>query len=141
MIATAWDVGKVWDPFEAISRIRDEMFSPPESEPYPPLNVWADEDALEVTAELPGIDSKSLDVAVEGHTLTLRASRPVETPKESALSRRERPAGTFVRTLELPVRVDADKARASYKDGVLRVVFPRREADKPRRIAVALDRQ
>ncbi len=105
--------------------------------PYPALNVWTSERDALVTAELPGADPASLDVAVVGTSLTLRGRRPEDPGSENVVyHRRERGAGEFSRTVELPFRVENEKVQAAFNNGVLRITLPRAEADKPRKIAV-----
>jgi HSP20 family protein len=106
--------------------------------PYPPVNVYETEDAYVVTAELPGVDREALDVSVEGQRLSLRGERKVEHPQDekASLHRRERQAGIFRRTLELPGEVDAEKTEAVYRNGVLTVKIHKAEQSRPRRISV-----
>lgn len=104
---------------------------------YPAMNVWTDEDSAVVTAELPGVILENIDISVEDDTLTLRGNRQPDEEEEGAtFHRRERRHGAFLRTLRLPFRVDAGKVDAVFKNGVLSVVLPRAEEDKPQKIAV-----
>jgi HSP20 family protein len=103
----------------------------------PALNVWAGEDELLVTAELPGIDIHQVDVSVHGNELTVRGSYPEPGLKEGEQwIRQERPAGPFVRTLRLPFSVESGKVDATYSNGVLSLRLPRAEAEKPKRIQI-----
>ena len=103
----------------------------------PPVNVWADEHAVFVEADLPGIDPGKLEISVtEGNRLTIQGERPqIELPN-AVWHRQERGHGTFVRELTLPTLVDADKVEARYDSGVLRLTLPKAEAAKPRKITV-----
>ena len=104
---------------------------------YPPMNVWSSADGLVIDAELPGVDPNDVDISVLGDELTLRGKVNAHEPKEGEnYHRRERPAGEFVRTLQLPFRADAVGVRASYKNGILRLTVPRSEEEKPKKIAV-----
>ena len=103
----------------------------------PPVNVWADEHAVYVEADLPGVDAGKLDIAVtEGNRLTIQGERPEVNLPNAVWHRQERGHGTFVRELTLPTLVDADKVEARYEQGVLRLTLPKAEAAKPRKIAV-----
>lgn len=103
----------------------------------PLLNVWEDEQALYVEADLPGIDPASLDVTVtEGNQLTLQGDRKAPEVPGAVWVRQERPTGTFTRVIGLPALVDADKVEAKYDNGVLRLTLPKHEAAKPRKIQV-----
>ena len=103
---------------------------------YPAMNVWTDEDSAIVTAELPGVNQDDIDISVENDVLTLRGERPRDEEEGATYHRRERRYGSFVRTFRVPFRVDAEQVEATFKYGVLNIVLPRAEEDKPRRIAV-----
>jgi HSP20 family protein len=104
---------------------------------FPAVNLHAHDDGLVLTAELPGVDPQSLDMSVKGDTLTLSGARSAATPAEDeVVHRRERVAGSFTRTFQLPCVVDAEKVEARYTHGILTVQLPRTEAEKPRKIAV-----
>ena len=104
---------------------------------YPALNVWLNEDGAMVTAELPGIEPDDIDISVVGETLTVRGSRTAEElPEGAAYHRRERGHGRFSRTFQLPFPIATDDVDASFANGVLTIMLPRHEADKPRRIEV-----
>jgi HSP20 family protein len=103
----------------------------------PAVNVWADEHAVFVEADLPGVDPSKLDVSVtEGNRLTISGERPEVTVENAVWHRQERGNGTFVRELTLPTLVDADKVEARYDQGVLRLTLPKADAAKPRKITV-----
>jgi len=106
-------------------------------DPAPRVNVWSNDQALVLTAEAPGLDPATLDISVHGSTLTLKGERkPLALGEGDSYHRRERSYGTFVRELELPCAIDADKVQASYHHGVLAVHLPRSEADRPHKIQV-----
>jgi HSP20 family protein len=107
------------------------------SETYPALNVWAKDDDMLVTAELPGFSPDSINLSVLGNTLTLSGSRKEEElPEGAQVHRRECACGEFSRTVRLPYTVDADKVEAAFENGILTVKLARAEADKPRKISV-----
>jgi HSP20 family protein len=104
---------------------------------FPAMNIWTDEDSAVVTAELPGVSIEDIDISVEKDTLTLRGGRRPEDLEEGVTyHRRERRSGGFNRAFRLPFHVDAEKVEAEFKNGVLSIVLPRAEADKPRKIAI-----
>ena len=104
---------------------------------YPAMNVWASEEGLKVTAELPGLSTDDLDISVVGQTLTVNGLRKRdELPQEARYHRQERGYGKFSRSIQLPFSVDVKKVEATFKDGVLHIDLPRAEEDKPRKIAV-----
>lgn len=104
---------------------------------YPAINVWAGENDMIVTSEIPGIDPKEIDISVKGDTLTVSGSRtPEETKEGEVYHRRERGHGRFSRTIQLPFKVDAGKVGAKYEKGVLSIKLPRAEEDKPKKISI-----
>ncbi len=103
----------------------------------PPLNVWEDDHALYVEADLPGLDPAAIDVTVtEGNQLTIQGERAAPDIKAAVWVRQERPAGRFTRGVVLPALVDADHVEATYTDGVLKLTLPKHEAAKPRKVQV-----
>ena len=104
---------------------------------FPAINIWADGENAMITAELPGIAADDLDISVVGDTLTLAGSRTAqENEDEGKAHRRERWHGNFSRTVQLPFRIEAEGVDATYQNGILHVVLPRAEADKPKRITI-----
>jgi len=104
---------------------------------FPAVNIWTGEDNALLTAEIPGVDPAKIEVTVKDDTVTIRGSRELDELKEGESYRRqERGAGTFVRAFALPFRVDGDKVTAQYRMGILQLTLPRREADKPKKIAI-----
>lgn len=97
---------------------------------FPPVNVFLDEGAVIIDAELPGKTAKDVELTLEPQAVTL-ADKPIleegQEPKQPAWSRR----------LELPFRVNADKANARFTDGILRIELPKAETAAIRRIAIA----
>lgn len=108
----------------------------PSGAPFPALNVWADDRAVHVEAELPGVRAEALEITVEGDELTLAGERPARSAADLAVHRRERNTGRFARVLRLPVPVDASAVAATLRDGVLEVTLPRTAATRPRRIEI-----
>jgi HSP20 family protein len=104
---------------------------------YPAVNIWDDAESVFVEAELPGLDSKDLEIHVTGgNQLTLKGERKEAIPEKGVVHRQERGFGTFVRVLTLPFQVNADKVDARFENGVLLIKLPKHEAAKPRKINV-----
>ncbi len=103
----------------------------------PAVDVIDEKDHLRVKAELPGLKKDEIDVTVQGDTLILRGERKQEfDEKKKNYHRVERFYGQFHRAISLPSPVEAGQVKASYKDGVLEVVLPKKAEAKPRQIAV-----
>jgi HSP20 family protein len=104
---------------------------------FPPVNVWEDQEAVHVEAELPGLNLNDLEIYVTGgNQLTIKGERRPQVPEKGVRHREERSHGTFARVLTLPFPVDADKVDARFENGVLVVNLPKHEAAKPRKINV-----
>ncbi len=140
-----WLLQSAWaDPFRDLRRFQDDVnrlfttFTENRGQDFPLINLWAGEDGIVVSAELPGIDPEKVNVSVHKNTLTLSGERPAEKPIEGTqVLRRERFAGRFSRTVTLPFLVDPNQVKARTDAGVLLVHLPRPEADKPKRIQIA----
>lgn len=104
---------------------------------FPRINIREDADAIYVEAVAPGVDPDSLSTTIRENVLTIAGERKglPDLPAESC-SRSERSAGKFVRAIELPVEVDANKVKAEYVNGLLRIELPKAEKAKPKQIAV-----
>lgn len=104
---------------------------------FPAVNVFANADEVLVTAELPGLKQEDVNLSLMNNSLTIEGTRKQTANQEGqSVHRRERIAGEFSRTIEIPCAVDADKIAASLKNGVLTVRLPRSEADKPKNIQI-----
>lgn len=124
------------DPFRTL-RAASRSVSTPQPETFPAVNLWQSQDAVAVTAEVPGFTVKDIDITVQDQTLTLSGERePTSHPDEAKWHRNERRYGKFMRSMGLPFAVDADKVEARLVNGVLQIVLPRPETDKPQRISI-----
>ncbi|MGH2427941.1 MAG: Hsp20/alpha crystallin family protein [Candidatus Limnocylindria bacterium] len=103
----------------------------------PPMDVHQTPDEIVVTAALPGLKAEDVEITMTGQTLSLRG----EFKADDAVERdqylyRERRHGTFNRSIQLPVRVEGDRAEATFVDGILTLRVPKAEEVKPRQIQV-----
>ena len=106
---------------------------------FPALNMGTTEAAVEIYAFAPGLDPATIEVSVDKGLLTLSGERGATMPEASekvAVYASERFTGPFKRVVSLPQDVDTDKVDASYRNGVLKVIVPKRESRKPRRIEI-----
>ena len=103
---------------------------------YPFINLFQEDDNTVLTAELPGMSKEDINLEIKENLLRISGKRKVEYPEKSSVHRLERRNIDFDRTLKLPVRVDPAQASAEYKNGILKVVLPRAESDKPKSIEI-----
>ncbi len=135
--------GRSWDPWHELTHLQDEvnrLFTgtlEARTAWAPAFNVTTDDDGAELLATLPGYDPSTIDISVLGDCVTISGKRALdESPKDATYHRRERDAGEFSRTLQLPFRIEGDEVRAEFKNGLLKLQLPRAHADRPRRITV-----
>jgi HSP20 family protein len=139
-----------WSPFRDVMGIRDEMdrmfdnFFTRSGErgafdtPWTPIvDIYETQDSVIIDAELPGMKQSDIEVNVTDNTLTIKGEKKQEKEtKEENFYRVERVYGLFSRTFTLPVGVHADKIKATYKDGVLKITLPKAEEVKPKLIPI-----
>jgi HSP20 family protein len=104
----------------------------------PLVDFYENEESVILKAELPGVDSKSVDIRLENKILTLKGERPFHGDREKQqVLRLERPYGAFHRSFSIPTVVDDGKISAKFSNGVLTVMLPKKEQAKPKRIQIA----
>ncbi|MBU4326722.1 MAG: Hsp20/alpha crystallin family protein, partial [Proteobacteria bacterium] len=92
----------------------------------PRLDVSETDKALEVVADLPGMEKKDINVSVDGDLLTIKGEKKeVKESKDKHFHSIERRSGSFYRALRLPAEVENDKIEANFKDGVLTLTLPK----------------
>jgi HSP20 family protein len=103
----------------------------------PAVDIYEKNDTVVVKAELPGVEKDQISVEVKDGILTLRGERKFEREvKEESYHRIERSYGTFLRSFSLPVSVNQEQVKATFRDGVLEVELPKKENAKPKQIKV-----
>lgn len=106
----------------------------------PALDLTETKDSLVVKAELPGIDPKDISIDLCGNILTVRGEKKEEKEeKEESYHLVERSYGSFVRSVRLPVKIEEDKIKASYKDGILKITMPKAEEAKKKEIKIKIE--
>lgn len=101
----------------------------------PPVDIFETDDGLTLVADVPGLDDKSLEINVDKGILTIEGQAPAGSGEH--LYREFNMAG-YWRQFHLPETIDASKAQAKMKDGVLTLHLPKVEAAKPRRIEITM---
>jgi HSP20 family protein len=131
--------------FDPLANIRvfedafNRFFTEPQTNrPWTPaVDIYETENDLVVKADLPDVELKDIDVRVENQTLTIAGQRKFERQDNGAgYHRIERSYGNFTRSFAVPNSFDTEKIAASFKNGVLSVSLPKKEAAKPRQIKV-----
>ena len=135
-----WPAEREGDPFsylrQQVNRVFDDFWGAPSlargeswSGFAPQVDVTETDKDVKVCAEIPGVEAKDIDVSVEDGTLRIRGEKKYEREEnEKGQYRMERSYGSFERAIPLPVEVDEAKAKAEFKNGVLRLTLPKRPA-------------
>ena len=141
---------KLWEPFRDLVSMRDDMdrlfetffgTQPQNIDDFwrPAVDIEENNGNLMLRAEIPGMTKDDIRVSVQEDLLTISGERKHENEtKDKTFHRIERCYGKFRRMIRLPAQVDADKVKASYKDGVLNVTLPKPESLKPKHIDVEI---
>jgi HSP20 family protein len=120
---------------DAIARMLNE---PRGARPWSPsVDIYETENELILKADLPEVKLEDIEVRVENQTLTVKGERKFEKDESNkGFHRIERSYGAFERVFTVPASVDAEKVAAEYKEGVLTVKLPKKEAAKPRQVKI-----
>ena len=131
-----------FDPLASI-RVFEDAFTRMVNEPRatrpwsPAVDIYETENELVLKADVPDVDPKNIDVRVENQTLTISGDRKFEQESSSkGFHRIERSYGNFVRSFAVPNTFDTENIGADFKNGVLTVTLPKKEAAKPRQVKV-----
>jgi len=141
-----------WTPFNRLTSLRDEIdrlfdLSMPTlsrdlglfSGWAPSLDLFQDKDNVFVKVELPGMKKEEIQISLHDGILTISGERKrQEKTGEGETFRSETYYGKFHRSVTLPTMVEANKVKATYKDGILTVTLPKAEEAKPKQIEVAV---
>jgi HSP20 family protein len=136
----------LWEAFDSLRGDMDralDLFRVPDAAGLldrataPAVDVVETEDEYVVTADLPGVDKRDLEVSVAGSLLSIKGEKKAERESEKRkVFRKETWKGSFGRTIDLPAQVDAGNISASLRDGVLEVRIAKREEARTRTISV-----
>lgn len=103
---------------------------------FPPINIFQQGDDFVVVIELAGVDKNDLQIEAKENTIRISGKKTIKYADGASIHRRERVSGVFDRTISVPIRINPDGIRAEYRDGVLALLVPRAESEKPRTIKV-----
>jgi HSP20 family protein len=103
----------------------------------PSVDMYDKKDEIVVKAEIPGVEKENINISVMDNTLTIKGEmKKEEEAKEEDYYYSERSYGSFGRMLSLPAKVQADKIKASFKNGILEIHLPKAEESKPKEVKV-----
>ena len=141
-----------WDPFRDLETIQNEMNKLFDSSLVrfgdrnaglldgawsPAIDVYDSKDNVMVKADIPGMSKDEIDVSVRNDTLMIKGEKKHEKEtNEKDYVKTERFYGAFNRALRLPSEVDASRVEATYKNGVLELILPKKEESKPKQITI-----
>ena len=126
---------------QAMDRLFEESFVNPGTWQFGegqlvPVDVYTTNHDVVVQAILPGVKPEEVDITVEGSNLSISGDTSSMIPAREGLLLQEIRRGRFIRTLTLPAGLEADKATATFEDGILTLRIPKAEQVKPRQIKI-----
>ena len=127
----------IYSPFHQAGRVASHQPQFRQGPRLASVDLYRTEDAYVLNVDLPGVDAGSIDVDVDGRTLTIRAQRSAPEVEGATWLSRERSTGPVVRKLSLGDGVDTENIGADFSNGVLTVTIPVSEKAKPRKVAVS----
>jgi HSP20 family protein len=104
---------------------------------FPPINVFRQGNDFLAIIEMPGVNKDDLTLEVRGNAIRISGKKAIDYGGNASVHRRERVAGSFDRTITLPVQLDPDRVTAEYRDGVLALSLARAESDTPKAIKIS----
>ena len=135
------------DPFEALLTLQRAMDARIASDwmergtaasgSFPPINIFQKGDDLVAVIELAGVDKNDLEIEAKENTVRIRGKKTIAYGEQASVHRRERISGVFDRSLSVPIRIEPDRIKAEYRNGILALFIPRAETDKPRSIKIS----
>lgn len=130
----------LWDQMTSLRREMNRLFDHYDygtQRSFPAVNILANADSAEITAELSGLESKDIKLSLVDQQIILEGQRKQRELKEGEIyHRQERRFGEFKRAIQLPFPVDPESIEANFKDGVLTISLHRAEEDKPKKIEI-----
>jgi len=140
-----------WDPFRDMVTLREKMNRLFEdavthrgeerelisSAWAPAVDIYEDENQLVLSAEVPGLEEKDVEIKIEDSTLIIQGERKMQKEtKEENYHRIERAYGSFYRSFSLPNYIDQEKIHAEHENGVLKITMPKKAELKPRKVKI-----
>jgi HSP20 family protein len=109
----------------------------PSAKMIPNIDISETDKAIEVSAEMPGLERKDVEISIDDDTLTIRGEKKIEeNRKDKNVQVSERSYGVFLRVLQLPPGIDPSSVQATMSNGVLKIVIPKPAKSEPKKIEV-----
>ena len=141
-----WPSWQSWGTFRDLARMKqrlDRIFDfgnmPSvirQSGVFPAVNLSEDAHYYYIRSELPGVESKDLDIVATGNSISITGERKIPVEEKAKYHRRERESGKFSRAVSLPGEIDHATVSATLTNGILTLTIPKAEKAKPRQITV-----
>lgn len=135
---------RVWNPWKVVPRDFFDFDSDTLSEWNDvEMDMYEEKDNIVVKLKVAGFPKDKIDISIENGRLTVKGDVEKETEQDSKdkkYYRKEIQVMSFSRSVELPVSVVSDKAKAKFKDGMLEITLPKSEEAKPKKISVEIDK-
>lgn len=142
----------IWRPFQELKKEMDRLFQEFFGKSYfperwevvewaPAVDVSETNDEVIVKADIPGVNAEDIEINIVDNVLTIKGEKKREKEeKKENFYRVERYYGTFMRSIQLPSEIDIEKVKAQYKDGVLKIVLPKKPESKAKVIKVEIEK-
>ncbi len=132
------EMDRIWQEFFGKSYLPEKWES---IEWIPAVDVSETDDAIIVKVDVPGVNPEDMEISLIDNVLVIKGEKKKEEEeKKENYYRMERYYGSFMRSIQLPCEVDEDKIEASYKDGVLKVVLPKKPEEKKKVIKINVEK-
>jgi HSP20 family protein len=102
----------------------------------PNIEISETDKAIEVSAEMPGLERKDVEISIEDDALTIRGEKKIEENKDKNVQHSERCYGVFLRVLQMPPGIDPSSVQATMSHGVLKITIPKPAKSEPKKIEV-----
>ncbi|MGA1846994.1 Hsp20/alpha crystallin family protein [Deferribacter abyssi] len=126
------EINKLFDDFFKVPKTLDDV-----AKFIPDIDIAETKDAFIIKADLPGLSEKDIEVSLTNNILTIKGERKEEKEeKDKNYYRKERVFGSFLREIQIPKKVQSDKVKAKFKNGVLEIKLPKAEEEKEKTVKI-----
>lgn len=131
------DIHNEVNPLFSKDRIFGDLSNPEEERWSPRVDIKEEPEKFVITADLPGVNPKDIEISLENNVLSIKGVRNLErNVKKENYSRIERFSGSFYRQFTLPDHINSEHIKASGKHGILEIIVPKKERHVPKKITV-----